>query len=165
MPCPRAWPLPVSPDVGQGRNRQAYHPAVLILTHPIEILKTCDPIDEQNAVQMIQLVVDHYRIEALKDPVKGPSARPQTDDPHVVRSRGDPIETGEAQATVEIRQLVTGFHDARIDERKRRTGILVATWPSAKADHDNAMVGTDLGRRQPYPVAMGVQRVNQILHQ
>jgi len=51
--------------------RHAYQLALFVFFDAIQVFRFFDSIDEQNAVQVVDFVVNQNRVKPLKDPVKG----------------------------------------------------------------------------------------------
>jgi hypothetical protein len=97
-------------------HRHAYQFAMFVFAHPVRILYAVDTINEEHAIQVIYLVMNHHRVEALENSIKGIARLIQAGYPQVVGAHGLRIEAGEAETAVEISLLVSGLYDFRVDQ-------------------------------------------------
>src|SRR5690606_22233583 len=102
-------------------------------------LQRADTVDEQDAVQVIHLVLEHTREQALRLDATGDAVTVQALDDDARRTLDDVLQSRDAEAALFIaRELVSTLDDLRVDQRER------GRVPLADVHHDDAPADADL---------------------
>jgi hypothetical protein len=117
---------------------------VLINAQAVQILQLLNPVNEQNPLQVIDLMVNDNSVKALKDTVDRLAPFIPAHDPEIVRARGFAVEPWDAQATVKVLSRVLRIGDRRVDQRKRLAWLSVCVRVSAQTDYNHSLVRIDL---------------------
>jgi hypothetical protein len=114
---------------------------------------------------MVDLVVHHQGIKALKNAIKGPAAFVQAGHPQIVGPHGFGIEPGEAETTVQVSLLIASLYDLGVDQDDRRIGLFAFLVSATQTDRHHAPMHVDLWSSQSDPVRAVRQRVLEIVNQ
>jgi hypothetical protein len=146
-------------------ERLPYWAAGLVLDDGVEVLQVFHPIDEQDPIQMVELVVHEHGIESLENAFEGLSLLVQSPYYQVVGTGGLGVQSGEAEAAIEIPTLFTGLLNFGVDQGNGRSSFRLRAPASAQADHHHAAVNVYLRRRETDPFGVLQQGVLQIANQ
>jgi hypothetical protein len=132
-------------------NWCTYQLAIAIRSYFIKILQSLDAVDEQNAVQVVNFVVNHHSIKAIEDTVKGLSPLVEAGYSQVMRAYGLSIETGKAEAAIKVSLFLCSVYDLGVDQRDGRIGFHLRTISATQSNHDHPAMDADLRGGQTDP--------------
>jgi hypothetical protein len=122
---------------------------IVIDARPVQIFDTFNPVNEKHAVQVINLVVNHHRVKAPKDALKGLAPFIQAGYTQEMRAYRFGVKAGEAETAIKISLLVASLSYLRVDQRNGRTRLPLSIASSAQSNHYDPAMNVNLRGGQP----------------
>jgi hypothetical protein len=116
----------------------------VIYTHLVQVFQPFNPVNEKHAVQVINLVVNHHRVKAPKDALKGLAPFIEAGYMQEMRAYCFGVEARKAETAIEIFLHVPSFSDLRVAQCSGWARLPRSAALTTQLDYDDLIVNVDL---------------------